>query len=732
MPARGPRGRRLLFRAPSTVGSWPGGTDELLAAGEADGAKGALTIADLYGEVEGRPGHGFPRGRRLWVRGEVHSVSDQSSRTGHCYLDLIDPETAAGEAGPGPCEVKILAVHLGAAGGPPWAREGIELTPGMVVVIRGTLDFYRPRAEVGFILAELDVTALLGRLAAERAALLRALAAEGLLERNRALPVPPVPLRVGLVASPGTEGYRDFLGQLEGSGFSFQVTLVPTTVQGADAPAALAGAVSSLSALGPDRLDVVALVHGGGSKADLAAFDAEAVARAVATSSVPVWTGIGHTGDESVADLVANRCCITPTECGRELALRVGQWWETRVAAPAALLRRRAAEALASADQRDHAARVRLAVTARHLVAGQAERLCAQARAVARLSPRVAAEARGRVGDRALRLGPLALGHLERAEVRSASWRRLLAAYDVDRQLERGYTLTYAESGAVVRSVAALASGTALTTRGSPTARCDRWWSRWPSRWPGHTAAGPPGRRCDGDQARAAGPEGSGVEGLSYAEASRELDEIVAFFEGRDVDVDQLVAGLDPATAIVDELDRRLRRTRAQVEELVPRLGRGGRGKRGGARRGARDRGGARRGRSLGRGARRGDRGRRDGFLAGALLDGRGPRGRRRPPLLPPALVGTGLRPTPTRSPARWSTSSTPWATARPARRFWSTPPMPWGELLDALAADDMTCVEGFGTHYHPDHLGGSMAGFSIDGDGLAPRTRLGPRPRPA
>ena len=55
----------------------------------------------------------------------------------------------------------------------------------MVVVIRGTLDFYRARAEVGFILAELDVTALLGRLAAERAALLRALAAEGLLERNR-------------------------------------------------------------------------------------------------------------------------------------------------------------------------------------------------------------------------------------------------------------------------------------------------------------------------------------------------------------------------------------------------------------------------------------------------------------------------------------------------------------------------------------------------------------------
>lgn len=62
------------------------------------------------------------------------------------------------------------------------------------------------------------------------------------------------------------------------------------------------------------------------------------------------------------------------------------------------------------------------------------------------------------------------------------------------------------------------------------------------------------------------------VEGLSYTEASHELDEIVAFFEQREIDVDQLVSKLERATAIVDELDRRLRRTRVQVEELVPRL----------------------------------------------------------------------------------------------------------------------------------------------------------------
>jgi exonuclease VII small subunit len=62
------------------------------------------------------------------------------------------------------------------------------------------------------------------------------------------------------------------------------------------------------------------------------------------------------------------------------------------------------------------------------------------------------------------------------------------------------------------------------------------------------------------------------VEEMSYTEASSELDAIVGFFEGRDVDVDQLVGRLVRATAIIEELDKRLRRTRMQVEQLVPRL----------------------------------------------------------------------------------------------------------------------------------------------------------------
>ena len=104
------------------------------------------------------------------------------------------------------------------------AKEGITLAEGMVVVLRGTLDLYRAKGEISLILVEVDVTALQGHMAAHRARLLRTLESEGLLRRNASLPVPDVPLHVGLIASPGTEGCQDFLGQLTGSGFGFRIS----------------------------------------------------------------------------------------------------------------------------------------------------------------------------------------------------------------------------------------------------------------------------------------------------------------------------------------------------------------------------------------------------------------------------------------------------------------------------------------------------------------------------
>ena len=417
----------------------------------------ALSIGALLAQVQTALASAFPNRRGVWVRGEIQTIADH--RSGHCYMDLVDPDSPRGRERP------VLKVNCWRTTWGPIRRllaaQGVTLQPGMVVTLRGRVELYAARAQVNFIAAEIDVSALLGRMAAQRAALLAALETEGLMRRNAALTVPPVPLVVGLVASPGTEGFDDFMGQLECSGLGFTVRLVPVQVQGLRAPASVANGLATLSRAG---CDLTVLVRGGGAKADLAAFDAEVVARAVASHPVPVWTGIGHTGDQSVADVVANRAFITPTECGQELVRRVTTWDEA-VLDRARHVANRAVDVVRDADADCARARHRLAGAARaqlrharQRVEGRAARLTAQAR-------RQLDTAAMDLDRRSARLGPLTFAAVSHHEDRLVSLRRLLSAYDVDRQLERGYTLTLDAQGRVLRSVLGLEGGQALVTR---------------------------------------------------------------------------------------------------------------------------------------------------------------------------------------------------------------------------------------------------------------------------
>lgn len=416
----------------------------------------ALSIAALYGRVQGALARALPRGRPLWVRGEIQSVSD---RTGHCYIDLVDPRALRGRDTP---VLKVICWSR------TWAplktsldRQGIVLEPGMVITLEGRVELYPPRGQLNFIATGIDVTALLGQVAARRAALLKALELEGLLQRNRAVAVPAVPLRVGLVASKGTEGYRDFTGQLLGSGFGFTILHAAAKVQGAAAPNQI---VASLSALFRGGCDLVVVVRGGGSKGDLAAFDSEPVARAIAMAPVPVWTGIGHTGDQSVADVVANRAFVTPTECGQEIVSRVSRCWE-QVSGAGVSIAERASEVITDALQRDTRARSRLCASARHQLDRHAERLQGRSSRASVAATRCLATASESLSRSSSRIGPITLERLQGQTERVMAWRRLLAAYDVERQLERGYSITLDDEGRLVRSVSALAPGAVLATR---------------------------------------------------------------------------------------------------------------------------------------------------------------------------------------------------------------------------------------------------------------------------
>ena len=431
-----------------------------VAPGSDDG-EDTRSIAQLYAELTAYLDDAWGRSHQVWVFGEVQKYADH--RSGHCYLDLVDPSVTGRDA------PTLKAKCWRSTWGPlkaSLATAGLTLEEGSVLRVRGYVDVYAPRGELGFIITAVDVEALrlaaLGEHARRREELIKKLTAEGLLDTNRALPTPAVPLRVGLVASAGTEGYNDFVGMLDASGFAFRVTLARASVQGARAAAEVVGALAALSESG---CDVICVVRGGGSTADLAAFDDELVARAIANCPIPVFTGIGHTGDVSVADLVAATSFRTPTACAEGLAVMVRDWYASNVAAASARAAAAASALLEESADSIGQARRHLGVVGRHRLARARDGLSVTIATISRRSPVVLDVVGARTALRARRIAPLAERGVSRAADGLASRRALLSAYDPRRLMQRGWSITTTAEGVLVRSVASVSPGSALVTR---------------------------------------------------------------------------------------------------------------------------------------------------------------------------------------------------------------------------------------------------------------------------
>jgi exodeoxyribonuclease VII large subunit len=256
--------------------------------------------------------------------------------------------------------------------------------------------------------------------------LIAKLTSEGLLEANKQRTLSPVPLRVGLVASPGTEGYSDFTGQLLHSGYGFDIVLVKTAVQGEAAPPQIVRAIERLDQRG---VDIICLVRGGGSKGDLASFDDEGVARAIANTSVPVFTGIGHTGDESIADLVAHTRAITPTKLGEEIVAIVDAWYRRNVIANAQRI-------LAATEEMLDESTVYVAERRRTMIFAVRDRLISEQRHLA--------TTRASLGTHSRHL-------LDSAEKKLSSTRQLLSAYDPKKLLDRGWSIATNADGTIIK-----------------------------------------------------------------------------------------------------------------------------------------------------------------------------------------------------------------------------------------------------------------------------------------
>jgi exodeoxyribonuclease VII large subunit len=144
----------------------------------------------------------------------------------------------------------------------------------------------------------------------------RKLESEGLFDPTRKRPLPKFPRTIGLITSQQSAAYSDFTKILNARWGGVTVRLADVTVQGQTAPDQIVGALEHFN-LAPEPVDVIALIRGGGSLEDLAAFSTEPVTRAVAASRTPIIVGVGHEIDFSLSDYAADVRAATPTDAAR-------------------------------------------------------------------------------------------------------------------------------------------------------------------------------------------------------------------------------------------------------------------------------------------------------------------------------------------------------------------------------------------------------------------------------
>ena len=359
----------------------------------------------------------------VWVAGEVSNLSRPAS--GHLYFTLKDGEASLRGV--------MWRTEL--------VRQRFAPREGDAVEVHGRISVYEAGGQYQLYADSI-------RLAGEGAAyqeflrLKARLEAEGLFDPARKRPLPAWPGRIGVVTSPTGAALRDVVHILRRRFPLAEVVLAPTPVQGGEAPAGIVAALQALDR--HSRPDVILLVRGGGSIEDLAAFNAESVARAVAASSAPVVSGVGHETDFTIVDFVADVRAPTPS----------------------------AAAEVVTPDREDLRMAVRQAALSiartlhRRLTQARAE-LSSRHKALRLASPRVqVANARQRVDDLARRsLAALRGGlALRRAAVRGLI--QTLRAVGPEAVLARGFAVVQqVSSGEIVRSMRQVHGGDRLSVR---------------------------------------------------------------------------------------------------------------------------------------------------------------------------------------------------------------------------------------------------------------------------
>ena len=381
----------------------------------------ALSVSELTSRVKEQLETRFAD---VWVTGEISNLTRAGS--GHVYLSLKDDDA-----------VLRAVIWRGTA-----QALAIEPSDGLEVICHGRLEVYPPRGTYQLTIDRLHAVGT-GTLEAQLRRLHAKLEAEGAFAAARKRPLPSFPTRIAVVTSPTGAAIADFLETLLSRWRATEVIVVPSRVQGAGAAAELAAALATAAGLRP-AVDAIALVRGGGSLEDLWSFNEEVLVRAVASSPIPVVSGVGHEIDVSLCDLAADVRALTPTDAAVKLVPD----------------RRQVAAAVATLGTRLQGGLSRRLETAR-------ERVAALARSRIFAHPgRLVRDRRDAIDQHALRLRRLAHAAVERGRERLAAAAARLEADSPLHLMARGWSVTWTtRDRAALRSVAGIAADETLVTQ---------------------------------------------------------------------------------------------------------------------------------------------------------------------------------------------------------------------------------------------------------------------------
>lgn len=272
-----------------------------------------ISVAELMQRAEAAVQRAFSE--TIFVRGVIASVKFSSDN--RVFLSLAEensPEQTLSCVIWSQDVAKVLT---------PLKAQGVTLEANLAIMFGGQVRFNRRRGEISLAITSVVPEYTMAKLLAQREKTNERLKKEGLFDRNRQCRLPLLPRRLGLVTSSGGTVIHDFRTSLDTARFGFELIWCHAAVQGESAVKEIVAAIASLEKRG---VEAILIFRGGGSAADLAAFNDYAVARAVCLCAVPVFSAIGHQEDQSSVQDVSFHTEGVPQGLGRYFAQRVLQF----------------------------------------------------------------------------------------------------------------------------------------------------------------------------------------------------------------------------------------------------------------------------------------------------------------------------------------------------------------------------------------------------------------------